>query len=182
MNHIENTLTFNIAFAIYPTRAELLGLECSRLPWIAAAGASSGLPLVSIVQTHLVPLLNAQNHHLKEISSAIKNAAAQFSELLQNEFSICCNTRFDITFEEQHEKSIKKFAERLKIPDPEIFIKEVKANSPLGVVTSKNFKEIANQKAEKITPTNFSFVNPEIEVIPGREVCFVLKSKERVNG
>jgi hypothetical protein len=46
MNHVENTLTFNIAFAIYPTRAELLRLECSRLPWIAAAGASSGLPIL----------------------------------------------------------------------------------------------------------------------------------------
>jgi hypothetical protein len=180
MNRIDNTLTFKIAFAIYPTRVELLGLECSRLPWIAAAGVSSGLPLQSVVQSHLLPLLNGHDLQPDTVCGAITGTAVNFSEFLKSEFAVCCSTRLDFVFEEQHSKAIDKLTGRLAVEDPERFLKEIAANSPLGEVSFKGVEEISKQKAQAITPENFSIPSPEVEVVPGRGVSFALKSKEPV--
>lgn len=180
MDRLDNTLDFQIVFALYSTRVDFLRLECNRLPWIGAAGASHGLLLQSIVQAHFLPLLNGDKPQLEAMSDAITLAASKLSEHLKTEFAIFCDARLHFIFEEQKSQATGKFAERLGIEDGDTAIGKLTAVSPLGTVSFKNVEEISKAKAEAITGDNFRIPHPEIEVVPGSEISFVLTSKQPV--
>ena len=59
-------------------------------------------------------------------------------------------------------------------------VEKLAASSPLGSVTFKNVEKISKAKAKGIQSENFRIPNPNIEVFPGREIAFLLTSKEPV--
>lgn len=180
MNRLDNTLDFQLVFALYDSQVDFLRMECRRLPWVAEAGASAALPLQSIVKEGFLPILNADAAQLPQLSEAISLTASRLSDHLKTEFTIYCASRLHFTFEEQRTQSAEKFAARIGIDDANAAVERLAESSPLGTVTFKNVEEISKAKAQRIRGENFRIPNPNIQVSPGREIAFVLTSKEPV--
>ena len=173
MNRLDNTLDFELIFSLNNAQVELLRLECNRLPWVAEAGASAGLLIHSIVKEGLNLILNTNETKQLKLSDAIFNTASKLNEHLKTEFAIYCESRLHFTFEEQTAKSAEIFAARLAF-------EKLAGNGQVGKVNFKKVEEISKAKAKCISNRNFRIPNPNIEVAPGREIAFLLSSKEPV--
>lgn len=180
MNRLDNTLDFQLVFALYKDRVDFLRMECRRLPWVAEAGASAGLPLQSIVKEGFLPILNGAKAKLPQLSKAISLTASRLSDHLKMEFTIYCDCRLHFTFEEQRSRYAKNFAASMGIEDTDAAIDKLAVSSPIGTITFKNFEEVSKAKADKIRSENFRILNPNIEIVPGKEIALVLTSKEPV--
>ena len=177
---MDNTLDLSAAFAVYGGHVDLIRLESDRLCWVAEAGPSAGLPLRTIIEGQMLPLLNGKGPSRDEISKTIREASTQIQGLLEEQRSIFCDIRLNFVLEEQEQEAFGKFAERMQIEDAEEAINSLRTSCGLGFVEFVDIKEVSTSKASEISETNFELHNPEIHVLPGKEVCFVLCSKEPV--
>jgi len=177
---MENALQFRAAFAIYSTKVIFLRLECDRLPWVAAPGASAALPLHSIIETHFPPLFNGKRVPISEMGTTIASAAKELATHLENEFTIFCKINLSFELEEQNSQAIAELAERLGIEDWDETMRQLKTLSPLASVCFRDVDEISKTKANNLDDANFTISYSPLDVLPGGEIVFRLKSKEPV--
>jgi hypothetical protein len=180
MSGLDNTLDLKMVFAVYADQVVLLHLESERLPWVSEAGASASLPIRSIIDGFLIPALNNEATCLEAMRGVIQQTSTRLRYHLEREFGIFCELRLHFRFEEQNKEALGKLAERMRLEDPEAAIEKLRASCRLGQVDFKDVTEISWLRAGAITEDNFNILEPNLEVLPGKEVSFVISSKEPV--
>lgn len=170
MNRLNNTIYLNIILAVFSDSVTCTRLECERLTWLSDPEPSAASPVLEIVRSELLPVLNAKSATIDTALIALSktNEAIQRHFLLH--FAIDCFFHLDFLIEEQNEGAFGALAERLNICDVDDFLKSAPFMSGQANIECRPIEQTAHQNATTVTEDNFDLVTREITIHPGKSI------------
>jgi hypothetical protein len=170
MNRLNNTLRLNVFLAVFNDSVKCTRLACDRLTWVSDPEPSGASPVLEIVRSELLPVLNAKSTTRGKVLKAISETNEAIQRHFLQDFSIDCSFHLNFFLEEQNKGAFSALSERLKIGDEIAFLKSAPFTSGHASIELQPLEQTAHINAKTVTCENFDLRTRETAIHPGKSI------------
>jgi hypothetical protein len=176
MNRLDNTLRLIVNLAVYKESVKCIKLTCDRLTWVSDPEPSAASPLMEIVRSDLLLVLNKEGGSLDALNKAITKTREAIQRHLSENCSIHSSIHLHVVVEEESEGAFNALSQRLKSKREPANLGKFASGLAHASIDFQWIEQTARNNAGTVSQDNFGLVTPEVFIHPGRSIDLEITS------